>query len=392
MYRVPCVAVCLAFAKNILERDSNAIKSAGTSILVLNKHQSTHLWRIIQKVYNYLSSSQLPRNERHKYCPKIFEEFAILVTRAYAQLISEHNGLESAILHGNHTQVYKELSLDLQACVELFRKSTGHPISVEDDAIIKEAGSLQFWCAVAQRDGAELRNRLDALVKQPDLNEEKRHLATCLRARETRNDVIRQDDHLPQSYIVPPECTKYPCSSEPIGQGSFGTVYKVNWLGMTCAKKHFHFPIVEEYIQEFRQEVNILAKLDHPHIVKLLCVKLLCEAPSMKPEISFLMEFMPMNLSEFIMKRRQGIVLSAAIDMILQIARGMEYLHGQGVVHRDLKSSNILVAPLKISKLCDEGYADVKLTDFSLAKMKVLGLILQIFIPLISKIILVLKD
>jgi serine/threonine protein kinase len=54
-----------------------------------------------------------------------------------------------------------------------------------------------------------------------------------------------------------------------------------------------------------------------------------------------------------------------------QIASGMEYLHGQGVVHRDLKPSNILVSPNTNPELSADGYVEVKLADFGLAKTKV---------------------
>jgi len=54
-----------------------------------------------------------------------------------------------------------------------------------------------------------------------------------------------------------------------------------------------------------------------------------------------------------------------------QIALGMDYLHGQGVVHRDLKPNNILVSPNPNPEPCDEGYVEVKLADFGMAKTKV---------------------
>jgi len=54
-----------------------------------------------------------------------------------------------------------------------------------------------------------------------------------------------------------------------------------------------------------------------------------------------------------------------------QIALGMDYLHGQGVVHHDLKPNNILVSPNPNPEPCDEGYVQVKLADFGMAKTKV---------------------
>jgi len=93
------------------------------------------------------------------------------------------------------------------------------------------------------------------------------------------------------------------------------------------------------------------------------------------------MELMPMSLSEYIQEQRKNMQplkgssmpfqIVAAISLMLQMALGMAYLHGQGVVHRDLKSANILVAPWRHEGLRGEGYADLKLTDFGLAKMSV---------------------
>lgn len=142
----------------------------------------------------------------------------------------------------------------------------------------------------------------------------------------------------------------------------------VNWMGITCAKKHFSGPKDEDSGQEFLEEVSIMAKLNHPHVVKLLCI-------NEHPEVYFLMELLPMNLSEFIKRRWQenpdsGIMPAAAVDIMQKMAQGIKHLHGQEIIHRDVKSCNVLVTPSEVRHLQNEGYAYVKLIDFGLAKMK----------------------
>ncbi|CAK9201132.1 unnamed protein product [Sphagnum troendelagicum] len=59
--------------------------------------------------------------------------------------------------------------------------------------------------------------------------------------------------------------------------------------------------------------------------------------------------------------------LPVAVDIMLQIAEGMEYLHRKGIVLRDLKSTNILVNAVSIPEMVDAGYVQVKVAGFCTA-------------------------
>jgi serine/threonine protein kinase len=87
------------------------------------------------------------------------------------------------------------------------------------------------------------------------------------------------------------------------------------------------------------------------------------------------MELMPTNLERHIKEPkvsfRYPFTPQVAIDIMLQIALGMEYLHGQDVVHRDLKPNNILLCPNTNLELSVAGYVEVKLANFGLAKTMV---------------------
>ncbi|KAH9548265.1 hypothetical protein CY35_11G079000 [Sphagnum magellanicum] len=154
-----------------------------------------------------------------------------------------------------------------------------------------------------------------------------------------------------------------------LGQGTFGTVYKSVWLGLPCAIKVF---TGAENVS-FKKEADILAALKHPNIIKLFC----CTTDA--SSCSLLMELMSTDLRKLMdekMKDPKHVVpfsLPVAVDIMLQVARGLKYMHEQQVGHRDIKSSNILVNSTSVPVLAEMGYIDVKLADFGLAKAKLMS-------------------
>jgi serine/threonine protein kinase len=137
---------------------------------------------------------------------------------------------------------------------------------------------------------------------------------------------------------------------------------------MACAEKFFNPLLDDEQIRDFGNEVGVMVRLNHPNVVRLIC----CHQDSTKASI--VMELMPTNLEKHIKERKDShkpFTPQAAVDVMSQIASGMQYLHEQGVVHRDLKPNNILVSPNTNPELSADGYVEVKLADFGLAKTKV---------------------
>jgi hypothetical protein len=146
-----------------------------------------------------------------------------------------------------------------------------------------------------------------------------------------------------------------------IGKGGSATVHKVTWLGKDFAEKCFHGPENED-IQE---EASLLAGLSHPNILPLFCYA------TRDHSCSLIMELMDGDLHQLMERlvnnesQDAPFELLEAIDIMLQVAEGMHYLHQKKVVHRDLKSMNILVK-------CDEhdGHVYAKVADFGFSKTK----------------------
>ncbi|CAK9236105.1 unnamed protein product [Sphagnum troendelagicum] len=124
-----------------------------------------------------------------------------------------------------------------------------------------------------------------------------------------------------------------------IGGGAYGLVREACWLGCNFAVKI----IRTKDINALKKEVEILAKLSHPHIVQLVGFS------EGYPTSMILMELMDGDLRHLIKDRVKSTPQAppfppeVAMDIISQIAAGMAYLHKQGVFHGDLKASNVLV-------------------------------------------------
>jgi serine/threonine protein kinase len=141
-----------------------------------------------------------------------------------------------------------------------------------------------------------------------------------------------------------------------IGQGAMGAVYKARqmdlnrWVAVKVLAPVFSDDA--SFAERFIREGKTLARLDHPHIVKVY------EAGESEGFYFIVMEHVEgSNLKSLI--RSGELQAEDAFSFVPQLCEAVQYAHDNGVIHRDIKPENILVDEL----------GQIKVADFGLAKL-----------------------
>jgi hypothetical protein len=141
-----------------------------------------------------------------------------------------------------------------------------------------------------------------------------------------------------------------------IGRGSFGEVFHARWAGTDIAVKKLpkHMLTNQKFLEDFAQEISIMAALRHPNVLQFLGVAV------DKVSLYMLTEYMPRgSLYDVLHHKEQLVPIDLAARMLLDTSRGMTYLHKR-LIHRDLKSHNLLVGEHWNVKICDFGLSRLK--------------------------------
>ncbi|XP_060213597.1 cysteine-rich receptor-like protein kinase 42 [Lycium barbarum] len=154
------------------------------------------------------------------------------------------------------------------------------------------------------------------------------------------------------------KATNYFDPSTKVGQGGNGSVHKGTLSnGKIVAVKRLFFN-TKEWVDEFFNEVNLIHGVEHKNLVKLLG----CSIEG--PESLLVYEFVPnKSLDQYFNDKNRIKILSweERLRIIVGIVEGLAFLHGGSeirIIHRDIKSSNVLL---------DEKF-DAKIADFGLAR------------------------
>ena len=146
-----------------------------------------------------------------------------------------------------------------------------------------------------------------------------------------------------------------------IGSGGYGVVYRAMFRSMPIAVKKFHpklgnntvpLDVVTEQRRRFVQEAKILCSLRSPRVVQMLGYTYFQQEKS----FALIMEYVKQgSLFKLLHGTNVPLNVGGAVKCAERIAEGLIFLHASGIIHRDLKSGNILIDEYFSPKICDFG-------------------------------------
>jgi predicted Ser/Thr protein kinase len=143
---------------------------------------------------------------------------------------------------------------------------------------------------------------------------------------------------------------------ELVGAGGMSSVFRAHdrLLDRKVALKVLHQQYSEdaEYVERFRREARAVAALSHPNIVTVI------DRGEHENRQFIVFEYVDGENLKTLIQRRGPAPVTTALELAMQIARGLSFAHQQGLVHRDVKPQNVLL----------NGDGQAKVTDFGIAR------------------------
>ncbi|XP_009631994.1 serine/threonine-protein kinase STY46-like [Nicotiana tomentosiformis] len=140
---------------------------------------------------------------------------------------------------------------------------------------------------------------------------------------------------------------------ERIASGSCGDLYHGMYLGMDVAIKFIRSEHLNDTLEdEFDQEVAILRQVQHKNVVRFI------GACTESPHLCIVTEYMSGgSLYDYLHKNHVILQLSQLLSFAIDVCKGMGYLHQNNIIHRDLKTANLLMDANNVVKVADFGVA-----------------------------------
>lgn len=271
----------------------------------------------------------------------------------FAKKFSKSSRWERWLLKaGNHKETFEELNNDLQksltqlnlglAAQQVVNREADKEDQAEDTTFIKDNQALITDLTIQQLTALQsvnLRQKEQAEVLKLQMSAIQSQLQRVIAVK----SLVDEKHRIPYYDLV---------FERLLGVGSFGKIYLGAWEGQKVAIKTVEGEISRSEQDQFVREVEIMSRLRHPNITSFYgaCLE--------QGHACLVMEYMENDsLEKFL--NGTPIPMDKQPSFALEIAKGLAYLHNKKIIHRDLKSANILVNAAGIPKLADFGLSKI---------------------------------
>ena len=138
-----------------------------------------------------------------------------------------------------------------------------------------------------------------------------------------------------------------------LGRGGMGIVYLAEHLRLhrRAALKLLPAELADDprFRDRFLRELEIAARLDHPNVIPIY------DAGETDGVLYIAMRYVEGTDLRALLRREHALRPSRALDILWQVAGALDAAHGRGLVHRDVKPGNMLLAEGEHAYLCDFG-------------------------------------
>src|SRR5579884_3100340 len=154
-----------------------------------------------------------------------------------------------------------------------------------------------------------------------------------------------------------------------LGEGGFAEVYLGEHihLGTQAAIKVLHTQLTSNDMEQFRIEARTIARLEHPHIVRILDFGVESKTPFL------VMSLAPNGTLRQQHPRGTKLPLTTIVEYVKQVADALQFAHDEKLIHRDIKPENMLLGRRNEVLLSDFGIAIVAQSSHYQSTQEVIG-------------------